>query len=115
MTPVPATAMGHVDDTTRRPHGGERARASIACVHCRKSKTKCNNKGPGTRCDACSEKNKVCDYSNTDAATTTPIVKRRESALGDVDVSTCWSGNFVSPFVYSHLQGSFSFALGPAC
>jgi hypothetical protein len=98
MTPAPATSMSHVDDTTRRPHGGERARASIACVHCRKSKTKCNNKGPGTRCDACNEKNKICDYSNTDASTAAPVVKRRESALGDVDVSTC-SGTLFSPLV----------------
>lgn len=88
VTPGASTPKGHVDDAGRRIHGADRARASIACTSCRRSKTKCNNKGQGTTCIACAEKNKFCDYSNTDASAT-GVVKRRESTVGDVDVSAC--------------------------
>ncbi|KAH3952827.1 hypothetical protein HBH98_179290 [Parastagonospora nodorum] len=84
VTPGASTPKGHVDDTGRRIQGADRARASIACTSCRRSKTKCNNKGQGTTCIACAEKNKFCDYSNTDASTT-GVVKRRESTVGDID------------------------------
>jgi hypothetical protein len=87
VSPLMASTGVLVVDTGRHSHGVGRARASVACIDCRRSKTKCNNKGPGTMCDACCKKGKSCDYSNADASATSVVAKRRESTVGDVDVS----------------------------
>ncbi|KAH3938434.1 hypothetical protein HBH98_161960 [Parastagonospora nodorum] len=56
------------------------SRALIACRNCRNSKIRCNNEDPGAPCRACNKKGKVCDYGSTEAT-----VKRRESAIDNVD------------------------------
>lgn len=75
---------------------GRRApqRAQIACIDCRKSKTKCNNLGLGTTCKACAAKNKQCVYNEGPVVSTGDgSSRRRESSIGGVDVShhrTLW-------------------------
>jgi hypothetical protein len=64
-------------------------RASIACVECRRSKTKCHNNGAGTVCKTCAAKNKQCTYLDGVPSSATSGSSRRESTLGEVDVSDC--------------------------
>lgn len=40
-----------------------RMRSSIACARCRRSKVKCENNGPGTRCHQCRHSGRECTYS----------------------------------------------------
>jgi hypothetical protein len=67
---------------------GEKGRAQIACLTCRKSKTRCVNRGSGSTCKHCEERNKVCQWGESfPAPTVTGSLRRRESTVGDVDVS----------------------------
>ena len=64
-------------------------RASIACVNCRGSKIKCDNNGAGTICKSCATRNKQCTYLDGVPSSATSGSSRRESTLGEVDVSGC--------------------------
>jgi hypothetical protein len=88
LTPVPPNFNGHVE-TTGRHVITEKARASIACTSCRRNKTRCRNKNDGSICEACEERGKVCDYQTASPATGSGSYpsKRRESTIGEVDVS----------------------------
>jgi hypothetical protein len=86
---LPPTApfhRGHVD--AAEIPVGEKGRAQIACLTCRRSKTRCVNQGSGSTCKHCEERNKVCQWGESmPVATATGSLRRRESTVGDVDVS----------------------------
>ena len=78
----PNTLQHSAPDAVAPRADAVRMRSQVACARCRRSKTKCDNKGPDTTCKSCLVGNKVCEYPiNTPASTTTPA-HRRESAAG---------------------------------
>jgi hypothetical protein len=87
---VNGNGTGHVVATGRQMT--EKARASIACTRCRRNKTRCRNKNDGSPCEACEERGKgrECDYTIASLATASASYPghRRESATGEIDVST---------------------------
>lgn len=87
QTPAFAVANGGTDVTGRRPESS-RMRSSIACIKCRKSKTKCDNKGLGSTCSSCATSGKECIYPSP-ATVGNGSLQRRESlgATGEHDVS----------------------------
>ncbi|KAH7119586.1 hypothetical protein B0J11DRAFT_534082 [Dendryphion nanum] len=42
----------------------KQSRTSVACEECRARKTKCNGRHP--RCDACTSRDSVCQYGETE-------------------------------------------------
>jgi hypothetical protein len=79
---------------------GEKGRAQIACLTCRKSKTRCVNQGSGSTCKHCAERNKVCQWGECVLEpAATGSFRRRESTVGDVDVSALFHYSTVSAAV----------------
>jgi len=87
-TPAPPIANGYAEAPGPRLEPTPRMRASIACIRCRKNKTKCDNRGDrNTTCQSCLRVKEPCQYSDAYA----PF--RRETSIGEADVSTHITSN----------------------
>jgi hypothetical protein len=78
QTPGPFDASSVAEPSTKRG-----MRSQIACVRCRRSKTKCENTGQGTVCKACSNQSRECQWEHAAAASSTGPL-RRDSTADDV-------------------------------
>jgi hypothetical protein len=78
---------------------GARMRANIACMRCRKSKTKCENTGTDSVCKSCAAARPPtkCTYGNVTPSTSSASVRRESTA--DVEVSEL-SSYLVLPLHY---------------
>jgi hypothetical protein len=80
QTPRPFDARSSVEPTAKKEKG---MRSQIACVRCRKSKTKCENTGQGTVCKACANTGRECQWEHAAVASSTGSL-RRDSTADDV-------------------------------
>lgn len=83
-SPICQASPSTVEASPQRTPGPTRVRASVACLKCRSSKTKCDNEGEKSQCKACQAKNAECIYQSTTGSSVVGASRRESTTDGDL-------------------------------
>ncbi|KAF2856098.1 hypothetical protein T440DRAFT_485244 [Plenodomus tracheiphilus IPT5] len=104
-SPVGQASPSTVEESPQRTPGPTRVRASIACLKCRSSKTKCDNEGDEkTACKACKLKNTDCIYQSSTGSNVGSASRRESTADGDRKATTQGTTHVTGVPIYSASQ-----------